>query len=70
VLRATVEHVEWLGHETLAHVRLGADEAGLRLVARLGGMRPLARGAAVRLRLPARRLHVFASDGSVVAQPG
>jgi len=27
LLRARVEHVEWLGHETLAHVRLDPDDA-------------------------------------------
>jgi len=79
VLHASVEHVEWLGHETLAHVRLAGDAAGderrdrqgtaPRLVARLGGMRPLARGDELRLRVPARAVHVFADDGRVIAQP-
>ncbi len=72
VLRASVEHVEWLGHETLAYVRLGAaaDGAAPRIVARLGGMRPLARGQEVRLRVPSSALHVFSEDGSVLAHPG
>src|SRR5262249_40176524 len=48
-LRATVDHVEWLGHETLAHVTAGAGERSVKLVVRLPGMERLARGDEVAL---------------------
>ena len=57
---ATVEHVECLGHETLAHLRLGAD---VRLVARVDGMRAFAKGETVAVRLDPQRVHLFGDDG-------
>jgi multiple sugar transport system ATP-binding protein len=65
-LGAVVEHVEWLGHETLAHVRI-ADDDGAPLVVRLRGMHALAKGGRVALRLDAARLHLFDEDGRALA---
>ena len=62
---AVVDHVEWLGHETLAHVHLGrtvADGAP-RLVARLPGLRQLERGQALALHVDPSALRLFAADG-------
>jgi ABC-type sugar transport system ATPase subunit len=64
VLATRVEHVEALGHETLAHVRVGdAAAAAVQLVARLPGMHPLAKGDALRLAADTAQLHLFAADG-------
>jgi ABC-type sugar transport system ATPase subunit len=66
-LDTTVDTVEQLGHETLAHVR--AARAGgdpVRLVARLPGLHPLAPGAPLRLAVDAARLHLFAEDGGAL----
>jgi ABC-type sugar transport system ATPase subunit len=63
-LRTTVEHVEWLGHETLAHVSLGT--AAVRLVVRLPGMEQLARGQAVRLEVAPADVHLFDAAGSAL----
>ena len=59
VLAATVEHVEYLGHETLAHVVVGTASATVRLVARLPGMQPLSKDEPVRLAFDPKRLHLF-----------
>jgi multiple sugar transport system ATP-binding protein len=68
VLRTIVEHVEWLGHETLAHARVrGPDEhAAPRLVARLAGMRDLRREQELRLTVRVDALHVFRADGGAL----
>ncbi len=65
VLDASVEHVEWLGHETLAYLRLdgGGHAQPLHMVARLAGMLALAADDAVRLTLDPARLHPFGGDG-------
>ena len=63
-LAATVEHVEWLGHETLAYLRLpagGGDD--LRVIARLPGMLQLEAGRDVRVALDPSMLHFFNADG-------
>jgi multiple sugar transport system ATP-binding protein len=62
---AVVDHVEWLGHETLAHVHLGhaAGDAAPRLVARLPGLRELERGQPLALHVDPAALHLFAADG-------
>jgi len=57
---ATVEHVEYLGHETLVHVRL-TDE--VRLVARVPGMRRWAPEVKIGIRVDPARLHRFDADG-------
>jgi multiple sugar transport system ATP-binding protein len=62
-LAAVVDHVEWLGHETLAHVHVGDEDGGVRLVVRAPGLREIAHGAAVALRIDAARLHLFGADG-------
>ena len=63
-LRATVEHVELLGHETLVHTSLAAGgEQPQRVVARIQGTHALSPASAVRLRLAAGGLHFFDADG-------
>src|SRR5258705_13933891 len=57
VLRATVAHVELLGHETLVY----ADVGDVRLVVRTPGMAELAPGAHVALRVDPARVHLFES---------
>jgi multiple sugar transport system ATP-binding protein len=58
-LRATVEHVEYLGHETLIHAAGGE----VRLIARVPGMHELATGTSVGLRLDPERIYVFDDAG-------
>ncbi len=63
----TVSDAEYLGHETLLHVRVdGLDPPGAALVARLPGIRPFHKGEAVRLSLDAARLHGFGPDGAAL----
>ena len=63
-LRATVSDAEYLGHETLLHVRVdGQPPPGAALVARLPGIRPFHKGETVRLSLDSARLHGFGPDG-------
>jgi ABC-type sugar transport system ATPase subunit len=62
-VRATVEHLENLGHETLAHVQV---EGAGRLIARVPGMASCAKGDAVGLRLDPARLYLFGADGRVL----
>jgi multiple sugar transport system ATP-binding protein len=64
-LRATVAHVELLGHETLVY----ADVGNVRLVARTAGMSDLAAGEHVFLRLDSARVHVWERDKSDEARP-
>jgi multiple sugar transport system ATP-binding protein len=54
-LRATVAHVELLGHETLVH----ADVGDVRLVVRTPGMAAMSPGDRVHLRIDPTRLHFF-----------
>ncbi len=71
-LRARVEHLEFLGHEVLAHLALdaGAEEAA-RLVARLARPGALARGDAVALDFDPDGVHLFGADGAAFARrPG
>jgi ABC-type sugar transport system ATPase subunit len=63
VLHLTVEHVEWLGHETLAHLRTGGDA---RLVARIPGMLTLAAGQPVTLAVEPAQVYLFGADGSAL----
>jgi multiple sugar transport system ATP-binding protein len=65
-LAARVEHVENLGHETLAHVSVSAPaqpEGRLALVARLPGRPELVVGDALRLRVDPQRVHLFDASG-------
>jgi multiple sugar transport system ATP-binding protein len=56
---AAVEHVEPLGHETLARL----DASGEKLFMRLGGMPPLETGKRVRVVVEPSALHFFDADG-------
>ena len=63
-VRVTVSDAEYLGHETLLHVRVdGQNPPGAALVARLPGIRAFHKGETVRLRLDSARLHGFGPDG-------
>ncbi len=68
-LRVIVEHVEYLGHETLAHVRVGAADGpnAVRLITRLQGMHEFNRGAAIGVQLDADRLYLFDSAGAALS---
>lgn len=68
-LLATVGDAEYLGHETLLHVRL-ADEHGASppVTLRLPGLRTFQRGARVRLALDGAQLHVFDPSGLALAR--
>jgi len=69
-IAARVEHVESLGHETLAHLSVAAPGGRLALVARLPGMRALGAGDAVRVRIDPLRVHLFDAAGrSLGGQP-
>jgi ABC-type sugar transport system ATPase subunit len=61
-LRARVEHVEYLGHEVLAHLSLGAQP----LIARLPERR-LEPGEELALELDPEALHLFGKDGERVS---
>jgi ABC-type sugar transport system ATPase subunit len=58
-LTLTVEHVEWLGHETLAH--LSAGDAPV--VARLPGMHTLDGGAPLTVAVDPAKIYLFDADG-------
>lgn len=64
-LRARALHVEYLGHEVLAHLELEAGEGGEgpRLVARLADGGAIARGEAVGVEIDPEALHLFGADG-------
>lgn len=68
-LNGRVSSAEYLGHETLLHVRLidAAPDAS-PLVARLAGVRPFAAGETVRLSLDPARLHGFGPDGAALEE--
>jgi len=68
-LTAVVEHVEYLGHETLAHVVIadGTPPVDVRLIARLEGMQTLAKGERVGLAVDGSQLHLFREDGDALA---
>lgn len=71
-IRVTVEHVEYLGHETLAHVRVGeaTDARAIRFIARLQGMRALDKGDLLRLQIAQDGLYFFDEDGMAVTPQG
>jgi ABC-type sugar transport system ATPase subunit len=62
-VRGTLEHLECLGHETLAHVRVDGADGAVRLVARVAGMPALPVGAPVALVVDPARVHLFGADG-------
>jgi len=61
-VRATVEHVEYLGHETLAHVSVEGGGA-VRLVARVEGMLGFEKGQPVGLLVDPSAVHLFDGNG-------
>jgi multiple sugar transport system ATP-binding protein len=62
---ASVEHVEYLGHETLAYVSVSGAAAGvtLHLVSRLQGMHELQKGESVRLWVDSGHVYLFDEQG-------
>jgi multiple sugar transport system ATP-binding protein len=67
-LRVNVDHVEFLGHETLAYVRVGSDPQAPRLVARLPGMHALA-GQSIALHVDPEQVHLFDASGTALRDP-
>jgi ABC-type sugar transport system ATPase subunit len=67
-LEAKVEHVEYLGHETLAHLRLCGEVDAPRLVARLPAMRSFAVGQALALGVEPAALHLFDLEGRALGK--
>ena len=65
-VHGTVEHVEYLGHETLTHVRVGDSRDAVHLTARLEGMHTFTKGEAVNLRAEASRIYLFDEAGELV----
>jgi ABC-type sugar transport system ATPase subunit len=65
-LRARVEQLEKLGHETLVHVDLDGEEP-IRLSARVGGMPELEIGAPLALAVNPDGVHLFGPDGRRLA---
>jgi ABC-type sugar transport system ATPase subunit len=62
-LEARIEHVEFLGHETLAHLQLAPD---VPVVVRLDGMHQLAKDETVRLTFDPERLYLFDENERVL----
>jgi multiple sugar transport system ATP-binding protein len=62
-LVACVTAIEWLGHETLAHVRVGNGAEAILLVVRLTGMQPLDVGSELALAVDASDIHLFDPAG-------
>jgi len=69
-IRATVEHVEYLGHETLAHVYVGdkAAAGAIRLIVRVAGMHQFAKGQVIGLQVDADRVHLFDEAGQALGE--
>jgi ABC-type sugar transport system ATPase subunit len=67
-ITVVVEHVEYLGHETLAYVRgpAGNGADAVRLVVRLKGMRELAKDATIGLHVDPRQIHLFDATGAAL----
>jgi len=67
-VRGTVEHVEYLGHETVAYVRVkdAAGAPGVRLTARIEGTQRLAQGHPLALQVDPGQIHVFDESGARV----
>jgi multiple sugar transport system ATP-binding protein len=67
----TVEHVEYLGHETLLHARAPGPgpDGGQPLVVRLTGMRGVTQGEQLRLALDTARVHLFEAGGRALQEP-
>jgi multiple sugar transport system ATP-binding protein len=66
VLGAQIEHVEYLGHETLVHAEVDDGTPGsgpVRLVARLPGRYDVAKGQPVSLQIDTTHVYLFDADG-------
>ena len=69
-VRGVVEHLEYLGHETQAHVRVATGgDGGVRLVARVQGMAGLAKGEPVGVQIDPERVRLFGEDGRALEFP-
>jgi multiple sugar transport system ATP-binding protein len=68
-IKAVVDHVEHLGYETLAYVRVApADSADVvRLIVRLEGMHNLAKDTTIALHVDPDRIHLFNESGAALA---
>jgi multiple sugar transport system ATP-binding protein len=68
---ATLEHVEYLGHETLMHVRVGepSGDGAVKLVARVQGMHEVRPGQPLHLCIDESRVHLFDGTGRALKQP-
>jgi multiple sugar transport system ATP-binding protein len=64
-VRAVVEHVEYLGHETLVHARVGESgtDGAVRIVARLPGMYESTTGSTIGLQVDPAHVHLFDQSG-------
>jgi len=70
VITALVEHVEFLGHETLVHAGVGdvMHEGGVQMIARLPGMHEVSKGQRLDLQCDPLQLYLFDADGNAVAR--
>ncbi len=67
-ISVSVEHVEYLGHETLAYVTTGATDsvAAVRLVVRVAGMHQFGHDQVIKLEIDNRRVHLFDQAGRAI----
>jgi multiple sugar transport system ATP-binding protein len=68
-LRAVLAEAEYLGHETLLHLRVAAGEPAsgdVAMVARLHGMHEFVKGELIRLRVDANQLYLFEKTGKAL----
>jgi len=72
IIRTVAEHIEYLGHETLVHIRVGEPETDrtVPLVARLQGMHAFAKGERVDLGVPPDAVHLFDEQGRSLSTSG
>ncbi len=71
--RATLAEAEYLGHETLLHLRTAAGDAANRaiaLVARLQGMHAFVKGSSICLQVDMSQLYLFENTGAALPQRG
>ena len=68
-VRVIVEHVEYLGHETLAYVRAGGNDGAdaVRIVVRLQGMHEFPKSTAIALQVDPAHIHLFDEAGAALA---
>jgi multiple sugar transport system ATP-binding protein len=65
-LEARIDHVESLGHETLAAVSCGAPPEATRLVVRIAAMPELSPGDSVRISVDPRGVYLFDASGAAI----